>query len=114
MQIAVLKKAIDAGAFTKESALQGIRTGMKQRMKKMLKRRKPIDFHALTAEIRGDKHFLEQVERVGVHMEDIESIANDFLRPGVLKALESERKIGRNEPCSCGSGKKYKKCCGRV
>jgi preprotein translocase subunit SecA len=23
-----------------------------------------------------------------------------------------ERKIGRNEPCICGSGKKYKKCCG--
>jgi preprotein translocase subunit SecA len=23
------------------------------------------------------------------------------------------RKIGRNEPCICGSGKKYKKCCGR-
>jgi SWIM/SEC-C metal-binding protein len=21
-------------------------------------------------------------------------------------------KIGRNEPCGCGSGKKYKKCCG--
>ena len=23
-----------------------------------------------------------------------------------------KRKIGRNEPCPCGSGKKYKKCCG--
>jgi len=23
-----------------------------------------------------------------------------------------ERKVGRNEPCPCGSGKKYKKCCG--
>ena len=23
------------------------------------------------------------------------------------------RKIGRNEPCPCGSGKKYKQCCGR-
>ena len=23
-------------------------------------------------------------------------------------------KVGRNEPCPCGSGKKYKKCCGRV
>lgn len=22
-------------------------------------------------------------------------------------------KVGRNDPCSCGSGKKYKKCCGR-
>jgi uncharacterized protein YchJ len=21
-------------------------------------------------------------------------------------------KVGRNEPCSCGSGTKYKKCCG--
>ena len=24
----------------------------------------------------------------------------------------AEKKIGRNDPCSCGSGKKYKKCCG--
>jgi preprotein translocase subunit SecA len=26
----------------------------------------------------------------------------------------SEEKIGRNAPCPCGSGKKYKKCCGRA
>ncbi|HEC69902.1 MAG TPA: preprotein translocase subunit SecA [Candidatus Omnitrophica bacterium] len=25
----------------------------------------------------------------------------------------SKKKIGRNDPCPCGSGKKYKKCCGR-
>jgi SEC-C motif-containing protein len=25
-----------------------------------------------------------------------------------------EPKVGRNEPCPCGSGKKYKKCCGRA
>lgn len=25
----------------------------------------------------------------------------------------SEDKVGRNDPCPCGSGKKYKKCCGR-
>ena len=24
-----------------------------------------------------------------------------------------KRKVGRNEPCPCGSGKKYKKCCGK-
>ena len=24
----------------------------------------------------------------------------------------SEAKVGRNAPCPCGSGKKYKKCCG--
>ncbi|MGA8178875.1 MAG: SEC-C metal-binding domain-containing protein, partial [Desulfobacterales bacterium] len=25
----------------------------------------------------------------------------------------SQDKVGRNAPCPCGSGKKYKKCCGR-
>jgi len=25
----------------------------------------------------------------------------------------SQPKVGRNEPCPCGSGKKYKKCCGK-
>lgn len=27
--------------------------------------------------------------------------------------VRSAPKIGRNDPCSCGSGKKYKKCCGQ-
>jgi preprotein translocase subunit SecA len=32
-----------------------------------------------------------------------------------LKPIErKERKIGRNEPCPCGSGKKYKHCCGKA
>ena len=25
--------------------------------------------------------------------------------------IREEKKIGRNDPCPCGSGKKYKKCC---
>jgi preprotein translocase subunit SecA len=29
------------------------------------------------------------------------------------KPVVKEKKIGRNDPCPCGSGKKYKKCCGR-
>jgi len=28
--------------------------------------------------------------------------------------VRKEKKIGRNEPCPCGSGKKYKKCCGKA
>jgi SEC-C motif-containing protein len=33
---------------------------------------------------------------------------------GETKALpiKAAEKVGRNEPCPCGSGKKYKKCCG--
>jgi preprotein translocase subunit SecA len=29
------------------------------------------------------------------------------------KKTGKKKKIGRNDPCPCGSGKKYKKCCGR-
>ena len=28
--------------------------------------------------------------------------------------VRQERKVGRNEPCPCGSGKKFKQCCGKV
>ncbi|MGB4569693.1 MAG: preprotein translocase subunit SecA [Tepidanaerobacteraceae bacterium] len=28
--------------------------------------------------------------------------------------VRKQKKIGRNDPCPCGSGKKYKKCCGRA
>lgn len=29
------------------------------------------------------------------------------------KQAVSEKTVGRNDPCPCGSGKKYKKCCGK-
>jgi preprotein translocase subunit SecA len=31
---------------------------------------------------------------------------------GVAATTVTKQKIGRNEPCPCGSGKKFKKCCG--
>ena len=35
---------------------------------------------------------------------------DDYYEPSVLPIIK-ERKIGRNDSCPCGSGKKYKKCC---
>ena len=32
---------------------------------------------------------------------------------GGVTYTRTERKVGRNDPCPCGSGRKYKKCCGR-
>lgn len=42
--------------------------------------------------------------------EDITDLEILLNRP---EPKEAEKKVGRNEPCPCGSGKKYKKCCGR-
>jgi SEC-C motif len=30
-----------------------------------------------------------------------------------VKPVQPGSKVGRNDPCPCGSGKKYKKCCGQ-
>ncbi|MFH0886532.1 MAG: preprotein translocase subunit SecA [bacterium] len=32
---------------------------------------------------------------------------------GQKTVVNSKDKVGRNDPCTCGSGKKYKKCCGK-
>ncbi|WHZ06031.1 SEC-C metal-binding domain-containing protein [Neobacillus sp. YX16] len=37
------------------------------------------------------------------------------LKVGLLRSgvpVRNDDKVGRNDPCPCGSGKKYKKCCG--
>ena len=33
--------------------------------------------------------------------------------PGPQEQLKADKNPGRNDPCPCGSGKKYKKCCGQ-
>ena len=38
----------------------------------------------------------------------------EFLEPTKFDQKKIKKKMSRNEPCSCGSGKKYKKCCGAL
>ncbi len=48
-----------------------------------------------------------------------ENILSEEKMAEIVKAFKRSKtvvkgeKIGRNDPCPCGSGKKYKKCCGR-
>ena len=42
--------------------------------------------------------------------EELKKLYKEQTESGTIR---KEKKIGRNDPCPCGSGKKYKKCCGR-
>lgn len=42
-----------------------------------------------------------------------EVAAQQTSRPEITQPVKVEKKVGRNEPCPCGSGKKYKNCHGR-
>lgn len=57
----------------------------------------------------------EQAPKSYVHSEysplqKEEELEKNHVKPTAQPAI---KKVGRNEPCPCGSGKKYKKCCGR-
>jgi preprotein translocase subunit SecA len=46
-------------------------------------------------------------------MDDVTPVPDRPFTPPI-PIVNVSPKIGRNEPCPCGSGKKYKKCCGRA
>jgi SWIM/SEC-C metal-binding protein len=50
---------------------------------------------------------------IGIEPDEPENITDLEILLNPPKSTKVEKKIGRNEPCPCGSGKKYKKCCGK-
>ncbi len=42
-----------------------------------------------------------------------QAVPNHLDGPGDLISFQTGKKIGRNDPCPCGSGRKYKHCCGK-
>lgn len=68
----------------------------------------------------GEVEFVAHFRQAGeerVHHETGRFVKNDgrwFYVDGVMGTKPRRvEKIGRNDPCPCGSGKKHKKCCGR-
>ena len=70
----------------------------------------------------GDPEF-EPAEDIDDRLDDAADIPRAILLLRKIAELRASRapatgqprrgKIGRNDPCSCGSGKKYKRCCGQ-
>ena len=50
---------------------------------------------------------------IGLEPDKPEDIRDLEILLNPLKTKIAEKKVGRNEPCPCGSGQKYKKCCGQ-
>ena len=51
----------------------------------------------------------QNIERKEVSKKQITNDSNETIK----KQPKKSEKIGRNDPCPCGSGKKYKQCCGK-
>ncbi len=61
------------------------------------------------------RHIMNVMPRQNIERKQVANpIAASHGSDGTLKKqpVKAEKKVGRNDPCPCGSGKKYKKCCG--
>ncbi|MFA6145803.1 MAG: preprotein translocase subunit SecA [Patescibacteria group bacterium] len=53
------------------------------------------------------------VERAPMQQSKKMSLSGAEKSTNNVEPINSKQKVGRNDPCPCGSGKKYKKCCGK-
>ena len=73
-------------------------------------------FDAMVAAIRDQTIrtlFRIQLRSAPVEREQLAKPVDTAAPDGNRPTKKTEKKIGRNDPCPCGSGKKYKNCCGR-
>ena len=62
------------------------------------------------AHILQDRHYVDRLKR---HYRMFKDAVDNKDFESEEKNLAPRIRIGRNDPCLCGSGKKYKKCCGK-
>jgi preprotein translocase subunit SecA len=71
-----------------------------------------------TRDVRGEGRVLRETTTItfggeGLPLSELPNVTAR-LRPSPSPGAVSRQKVGRNDPCPCGSGKKFKKCCGGI
>jgi len=69
--------------------------------------RMPEEVEAMEQQRREEAERLAQMQQLSHQTDEAEAAAS-------IAAQTGDRKVGRNDPCPCGSGKKYKQCHGRL
>ena len=99
-----LKEGIGLRGYAQTNPLQAYALEGFQMFDNMLKEtNREITTYLLKAEVRQN---LERHENKNIK-------TNDSSETTKKTPKKVENKIGRNDPCPCGSGKKYKNCCGK-
>lgn len=60
----------------------------------------------------GQEKFRSKLDKEKEYKKQLPGEDEDPL-PEPVAPIHVEKHPGRNDPCSCGSGKKYKQCCGK-
>jgi len=79
--------------FSGADSLQNVRGSWEEKNKEDEQERRILESKCI-------QHEIDHLNGITIHDRENKS-----------KPIVSQKKVGRNDPCPCGSGKKYKKCC---
>ena len=98
-----LREGVSLRGYANEDPLQAyIREGFELFDKMLDNICKDTTLYLLKAEIRQN-----------LQAKQVKGSTNEAKEQGVKKTIKKGKKIGRNDMCPCGSGRKYKQCCGK-
>ena len=98
-----LRDGIGLRGYANTSPLQAYTMEGYQLFDEMLEKiNRDISIYLLKSEVR------QNLERKQIAKSVVTNDSKDH-----KKVQKKSQKIGRNDPCPCGSGKKYKQCCGK-
>lgn len=75
-------------------------------------RREQLEQQQMSFEHQSNTGFADQPNENKASDDGVDSVDSGMATPETF--VRDERKVGRNEPCPCGSGKKYKQCHGQI
>ena len=102
--------------------IMGFVDGINDSLKSQLDLEKLTAEEEITVEVDLEKLYFNMLDAKAEYLYNLpqwEGIFSPEKRKEIQKQyrqsvmVRNENKIGRNDPCTCGSGKKYKKCCGK-
>ena len=98
-----LREGVSLRGYANEDPLQAyIREGFEMFDNMLDNISKDITLYLLKAEIRQN-----------LEVKQVKGNTNEVKENTSGKTIKKAKKVGRNDPCPCGSGKKYKQCCGK-
>ena len=98
-----LRESVSLRGYANEDPLQAyVREGFQMFDAMLDSISKDITLYLLKAEIRQN-----------LEVKQVKGRTNDSKDATPKKIIKNGKKVGRNDPCPCGSGKKYKQCCGK-
>ncbi len=117
-ELSALAETFGMDAVTFLGFLDGINTSLKQE----LDLESLASDTALTLDVDFEKLYFNMLDAKAdwlYHLKEWDAVLSEEKRHEITKEFRAskvfvkEKNIGRNAPCPCGSGKKYKKCCGK-